>query len=252
MISSLFKSVFIEPLYNSLVFLSSVLPWESLGGAIIILTLVVKFILLPFQHKIIKTQKQLKLIEPKLQEIKKNTKDDRSEQAKQIMLLYKTHGINPLTSFWTLLIQIPIILALFFVFKSSATLHPELIYSFTPSPNEMSLIWLGLIDLSKTYFPLALLVGVTQFIQLWLANPKISLPDSNSSSNNQIIAQKMQTQMRYILPIFIIFAASSLPSAIGLYWITSNLFAITHEWWVRRESDRLLAPPDGVAPSPAR
>jgi len=248
MFSNIFHLIFFNPLYNLLITLSAFLPGQSFGGAIIVLTLLVKLILLPLQHQALKIQKKMKLLEPKLAEVKKLYSQDKNEQAKKTMALYREHGVNPLTTFWTILIQIPVILALFLVFRSGAALQPEILYTFVPRPEAISLIWLGLIDLTKAFFPLALLVGVSQFIQLWLAMPapiapseppKSATPPSQTNSP-QDFARKLQAQMRYTLPIFIVFAASTLPAAIGLYWLTSNLFAIGHELVVRRESKVLV------------
>lgn len=237
MISNLFRQIFFNPLYNLLIAISAFLPNQSLGGAIIVLTIIVKLALLPFQHQTLKTQKKLKLLEPELQALKKNYRhQDRNEQAKQMMALYRAHGVNPLSTFWTILIQVPIVLALFLVFRDSATLHPDLLYSFVPRPGTISVNWLGLVDLTRAFFPLSLLVGLSQFIQLWLATPPISSPSSPAS--------QIQKQMRYWLPIFIVFAASTLPAAISLYWLTSNLFAVGHELIVRREAATVVHQPE--------
>ena len=157
------------------------------------------------------------------------------------MELYRTHGVNPLTTFWTILVQIPIVLALFMAFRSGATLHSEFLYSFTPSPESISLIWFGLIDLTKSFFPLSLLVGISQFIQLQLSMPaKNQSITPNKTNSPQDFARNLQSQMRYTLPVFVVFAASTLPAAISLYWLTSNLFTIGHELVVRRETKELI------------
>ena len=244
MISSLFRQIFFNPLYNLLIALSVFLPGHSFGGAIIVLTLLVKLILLPLQHKALKIQKKLKILEPQLTAVKKLHQNDRAEQAKKIMELYRAHGVNPLTTFWTILVQIPIVLALFMAFRSGATLHSEFLYSFTPSPESISLIWLGLVDLTKSFFPLSLLVGVSQFIQLHLSLPaKTPAVNSNQTKSPQDFARNLQSQMRYTLPVFVVFAASTLPAAISLYWLTSNLFAIGHEIIIRRETKELIPQP---------
>lgn len=242
MISSVFNLIFFNPLYNLLITLSAFLPGYSFGGAIIVLTLLVKVVLLPLQHQALKIQKKMKILEPKLAEVKRLHSRDKGEQAKQIMALYRAHGINPLTTFWTILVQIPVILALFFVFQTGAALRPDILYSFVPQPEALSLIWLNFIDLTKPFIYLSLLVGLTQFIQLSLAAPaKLAPPQSKTKTGlPQDFARNLQAQMRYTLPVIIIFAASTLPAAIGLYWLTSNLFAIGHELVVRRESRELI------------
>ena len=128
--SYIFHQLFFNPLYNLLIWLSDVLPQHSLGLAIIILTIIVKIILLPLYHKTMTAQKKIKTLEPKLKSLKEKYADNREEQARQVMALYREHGINPLTSFWLLLIQIPIVLALFWVFRDSFNIRPEILYSF--------------------------------------------------------------------------------------------------------------------------
>ena len=244
MISKFFHLIFFDPLYNLLIALSAFLPGHDLGAAIIILTILVKTALLPLQHQALTTQKRMKLLEPKLQEIKKQYNHDRGEQAKQIMALYREHQVNPFSTFWTLLLQFPIILALFWVFRDSTTLHPEFLYSFTPLPVLTTNIWLGLIDLTRSYFPLALVVGLSQFWQLWLASAAPAHPSNANQpvSANQELMQNMNRQMKYWLPVFVVFASATLPAAISLYWITSNLFSVASEIIVHRRLSRAVPP----------
>ncbi len=91
----MFNTIFVEPLYNALVFLVDVIPGGDVGFAIIILTLVVKFILAPLHAKSIKGQFQLKQLEPKLREIRKNF-PDKKDQAAKTFELYKQYKISPL------------------------------------------------------------------------------------------------------------------------------------------------------------
>src|SRR3989344_2442253 len=157
MISYLFHQLFFDPLYNLLIWLSAVLPGHSLGLAIIILTIIVKIILLPLYHQTTTSQKKIKALEPKLKELKEKHASNREEQARQTMALYREHAINPLTSFWLLLIQIPIVLALFWVFQDSFNLRPELLYSFVTPPNIVNATLFGL-DLTARNYVLAILV----------------------------------------------------------------------------------------------
>ena len=240
MISYLFHQLFFDPLYNLLIWLSVVLPDHSLGLAIIVLTLIVKIILLPLYHKTTTSQKKIKSLEPKLKELKEKHASNREAQARATMALYREHGINPLTSFWLLLIQIPIVLALFWVFRDSFDIRPEILYSFITPPALINATLFGL-DLTTKNYLLAILVGASQFIQMRLAIPPIPPPTtSQERSFKNDFARSMNIQMRYVLPIFITLVSLGFPAALTLYWLTSNLFAIGHELFVKHRAQQLL------------
>ena len=239
MISSIFHQLFFDPLYNLLIWLSVVLPGHSLGLAIIILTIIVKLILLPLYHKTTTSQKKIKALEPKLKELKAKHANNREEQAKQTMALYREHGINPLTSFWLLLIQIPIVLALFFVFRDSFNIRPEILYSLITPPTLINATLFGL-DLTAKNYLLAILVGTSQFIQMRLAIPPIPPSNSPDRSFKNDFARSMKLQMRYVMPAFITLVSFGFPAALTLYWLTSNLFAIGHELFVKRQATTRL------------
>lgn len=236
--SYLFNQLFFNPLYNLLVWLSAVLPGSSLGLAIIILTILVKVILLPLYHKTTTSQQKIKSLEPKLKELKIKHADNREEQARQTMALYREHGINPLTSFWLLLIQIPIVLALFWVFRDSFTIHRDILYSFIAPPETINPTLFGL-DLTAKNYVLAILVGASQFIQMRLAIPPIAPPTTKERSFKDDLARSMNLQMRYMMPAFITIVSLSFPAALTLYWLTSNLFAIGHELVVKRRAGKI-------------
>ena len=235
MISGLFHQAFFLPLYNALVWLSGSLLGGDIGLAIIVLTLLVKIVLFPLQHRVNKTQITLKRLEPALADLKKKHASDRNKQAKQTMALYKEHGVNPFGGFLVLLIQIPILLALFWVFKDSFLLKPEWIYSFVTAPLAPSTELLGFLDITTRSIWLALLVGVTQFFQMHLVMPPTpKRAEGETSSLGADFSRSLSLQMRYFMPIMVVFIAISLPAAVPLYWITSNLFAIAHEIFINR------------------
>lgn len=235
MISSAFRFIFFFPLYNSLVWLSSVLPGADIGLAIIVLTLIVKVILFPLQHRMSKTQIALKRLEPKLANIKEQYADDKSEQARLTMALYKEHGVNPFSGFLVLMIQIPILLALFWVFRDSFTLKPEWLYSFVTAPAVPGTHLLGWLDITARSYWLAFIVGATQFFQMYLVTPPAPAvgPDAKPSLSSDF-QRSLSLQMRYFMPVMVTFIAIGLPAAISLYWLTSNLFAIAHELFINR------------------
>lgn len=240
MIKAFFVTVFFQPLYNILVFLADILPGHDVGLAIVLLTILVRLGLFPLYHKSTKTQAKLKEIEPELKALKEKHQD-REAQAKAMMELYKQHGINPFSGFMLLLIQLPIIFSLYSVFKGSLDLHADLVYPFIHLPTDVSHLFLGTsLDITGKSLTLAIIVGATQFIQMQLALPALPKKTEGTQSFGDEMSRNMQLQMKYFLPVMIIFIARSLPIAISLYWITSNLFSVGHELIVKKKALELL------------
>lgn len=240
MIISVFNTILFNPLYNALVFLTNILPGHNIALAIILLTVIVKLVLFPLYHKSTKTQAQIKNIEPKLKKIKEQYKDDKQEQAKKTMELYREHGINPFISIGLLFVQLPIVLALFYVFFRGFELNLDILYSFVSAPMMIDTSLFGFWDIADKSVFLAILVGISQYIQMRLALPPIPKSNKNQSSFKDDFARSMNIQMRYVMPVVIIFIASSFPIAISLYWLTSNIFAIGHELVVKRKASVLF------------
>ncbi|HEY4493525.1 MAG TPA: YidC/Oxa1 family membrane protein insertase [Candidatus Paceibacterota bacterium] len=240
MISSIFHNVLYEPFYNALVFLSGIVPGGDIGIAVIVLTIIVRFILLPLTHKQLHTQKRLKLVEGELRDIKKKYETDKQEQTRQMMELYKKHGINPLSGFLLILIQIPILLALYFVFSRGLPFNPEDLYGFIKIPDVVNFKFLGILDLATKNYFMAALVGVSQYIQIRLSLPPAPKGGVEAGKGfGEELAKSMNTNMRYVMPVMIALISASLPSVISLYWLASNLFAIAHELVVRRKALQL-------------
>src|SRR3989338_5200118 len=125
----LFNEVFYRPLLNALVFLTGFLPFNDLGLAVIILTVLVRSLLFPLMHRSIQTQNKMKMIEPELRKIKDKFKD-REEQAKRIMELYRALGVNPLSGVLLLFSQLPILIALYLVFRNGSDFDTLYLYNF--------------------------------------------------------------------------------------------------------------------------
>src|SRR3989344_6416190 len=124
------------PLYNGLIFLMGVFPFFDAGVTVIIFTIIIKLILLPLSIKASKAQLQMKGMEKGLNEIKEKYKDNKEEQSKKTIEMYREKGINPFASFFILLIQLPIIIGLYQVFLKSGlrVINIEMLYSFVPVP----------------------------------------------------------------------------------------------------------------------
>ena len=241
MISKIFNIVLFQPLYNALVFLSGVLPGHSVALAIVVLTVIIRFLLLPLYHKSMKTQHKLKEIEPEIKRLKEIYNTDKQEQARKIMELYRVHGINPFSGFLVLLIQLPVILALYYVFSKGFALNLDILYPFVQSPTLVDHTFFGFIPLTEKSYTMALFVGLTQFLQIKLTLPPLPSPDKGGERSFQTdFARSMNMQMRYVMPIIITVVASQFPVAISLYWLTGNLFGIAHELLVRKKANEII------------
>ena len=235
MIEHFFKPVFYTPLYNALAFLIQHIPGADLGIAVIILTIVVKLVIFPLNVKAIKTQVKLKLLEPELEAIKKKY-PDKQEQAKQTMAFYQKNNINPFGGILPLLIQFPIVLSLYSIFRSSGlpTINAALIYSFINAPTLVNVHFLGIVNIVGKSVILAILVAITQIIQVHYAVPKVKKPEGEPTFKDDL-ARSMNLQMRFVLPLITAYIAYITSGAVALYLITSNLFAIGQEIYVRKK-----------------
>jgi len=233
MISYLFNEIFYRPLFNGLIFLYNIVPGHDMGISIIILTILIRFILWPLTSKSIKNQKVLTKIQPQIEEIKKKFKNNKEAQAKALMGLYSENKINPLAGFLPLIIQIPIIFALWRVFLNSLNLDLNSLYSFIPAPVQIQSIFLGLVDLSHKSVVLAVLAGALQYFQTKMIIP--SYKPSGSSDFGQI----MSKQMLYFGPLLSIIIFWSLPAALPLYWIVVTLMTLLQQY-LNRDDRREL------------
>lgn len=240
MISTLFDGVFYYPLYNALILLSSLVPGGDLGVAVVLLTLIVRFALAPLSHKAIHTQKKLKQIEPDLAKIKEKHKNNVEEQGRATIALYREHGINPFSGIALLFVQLPLFIALYLVARDNFANVAEYAYSFVTAPTEFNSMFLGVVDISKPSIFLAVFAGITYFVQAQLSVPPVpKIEKGKETTFKDEFMQGMSLQTRYILPIIITFAGFKLAATVLLYWITSNLFSICHELYVRQKAKAL-------------
>ena len=229
--SYLYHTFFFDPLYNALVILFNVAPWADAGLIIILLTVLVRLVLYPLSKKAVVTQVKMAEIGPELEAIKEKYKDKAEEQARRTLALYRDRGVNPFSGIFVILIQIPIIFALYQIFLHFPEVRAELLYSFVSVPGAVDPTLLGLIDLSGKSLLLALLAAVSTYFQFQVVSRYQSAPKGNSFGDN--LTRSMQTQMKYVFPVIVFFIAYKISGVIALYWLTTNLFSIGQEIFVR-------------------
>jgi YidC/Oxa1 family membrane protein insertase len=222
--------LFYRPIYNGLIYIVSVLPGNSLFWAIVLLTLVLRTILLLPSQKAIRAQMQMQELQPKLQKIKEKYKGDQQRIALETMAVWKSAKVTPFGSCLPMLIQFPILIALFFVIQEG--LNPDNVHLFYSSYENFSLndinpIILGM-DLTKAnVFVLPFIVGGLQFLQMRTMRIR-----NKQNKNAKKEVQMATNMMSYIMPIMIALFTASLPAGVGIYWGTSTLYGIVQQQFI--------------------
>ena len=237
MFSYLYTSFIFNPLYNGLIFLMDLLPWIDAGVAVIIFTIIVRLILFPLSKKAVITQLMMKKIEPEINKIKTTMANDRNAQAMKMMALYKEKGISPFSSFIFLIIQLPIIFALYSIFIKSGLpdINKTILYDFIHRPT-VNMNFLGILDISKASTIMAIIAAVSQYLQLHFSinSPK---KDNNKTVNvnKQLdMTQNMMSNMKYIVPVMIFLISYKYSAVVALYWTVSSLFTLAQELYIKK------------------
>jgi YidC/Oxa1 family membrane protein insertase len=232
-LSFLFDELLYRPILNFLVLLQNVVPGHDFGLAIIILTALIRLILWPLAGQSIRSQKALQEIQPEINKLKEKHKGDKAAQAKAIMDLYKSKNINPASGCLPLFIQLPILIALYYAFWNGLkSTIGESLYSFVHLNGGVNFLFLGLIDLSQKSIVLGVLAGALQYYQTKMIMPqKQKAQPEKEGSFSDDFSRMMSTQMLYFMPIITVFIASTLPSGLALYWVTTSVFSIIQQYY---------------------
>jgi YidC/Oxa1 family membrane protein insertase len=243
MISSTFDALLYRPLYNLLVALIDI-PYIDAGVAVIVLTVIVKLLLFPISMKAVRAQEAMTLLQPELTAIQEKHKDDRNALALATLELYRKNGVNPFSGILTILIQIPIILALYWVFYKGGlpVIDVEKLYSFVPNPSTVDTTFIGLLEVTQSKSVIiALLTAATAFLQANITMMKPNLTSKPGESMRDDMVRSMHMQMKYVLPLVVGFVAFGLQAVVGLYWITSNLFGIGQHLYIKSKMKKVGA-----------
>jgi YidC/Oxa1 family membrane protein insertase len=194
---------------------------SNFGLVIIVFSLIIKIVLHPLTKQSMKSMKKMSLLQPKMTELREKFKDDPRKMNQEVMKLYKTYGINPAGGCLPILLQMPILIALYGLFISTIELRHE------------PFVWwikdLSIPDVIATLpfrIPifeinqisgLALLLGATMFLQ-----QKMTITDPR------------QKAMVYIMPVLFTLLFNSFPSGLNLYYFMFNLFSIAHQQYMNK------------------
>lgn len=231
-IFSFFHEILYRPLFNGLIFLYNVIPLHDFGVAIILLTIIIRLVLYPLNQKAIVSQKKLSQLQPQIKEIQAQYPADKVKQSQALMEFYKKNNINPASGCLPLLIQLPILIALYQVFWNG--LNPDslrLLYSFVASPERVNPMFLGLINLANPNYIFAILAGIFTFWQ-----SKMMVGFQPAASQGQDFSAAINKQMVYFMPLVTIFISWKLPAGLTLYWVVTTLAGIIQQYFVIKKN----------------
>ncbi|MBE6092735.1 YidC/Oxa1 family membrane protein insertase [Selenomonas ruminantium] len=190
--------------------ITSAAGFASYGWAIILLTIIVKMALYPLTVKQVKSMKAMQELSPKMKKIQEKYKDNPQMMQQKIGALYKDAGVNPLAGCLPLLIQMPILMGMYYS-----------LYNFSyPTPESAYFLWMTSMSDPDPLYILPVLSALTTFLQ-----QKMTTTDSNNPQ------MKM---MMFIMPLFIGWISINFPSGLVLYWVTMNVVQIVQQWWMYR------------------
>jgi YidC/Oxa1 family membrane protein insertase len=279
---NIFELIVVQPIFNLLLFIYSVLPGADFGIAIIIFTIIIRFALWPMVVRQLHQVKAMRKLQPELKRIKAASKGNRQAESMQMLELYKQHGVKPFRSILMLLIQLPIFIALFQVIQIFTT-HRDQIAEFTygfmqnlqpvrdllVDPNNFNEMFLGFVDLtSHAIGPnginlfLILLAGIAAYTQ-YIISKQTSPTTGSTKRLRDVLAEAgegkqpdqaelnavMMGKMVKFLPIMMFVIMVTLPGALALYYVTSNIFAaIQQHFLLKRDAEEM----DQIADLPVK
>ena len=182
----------------------------NFGVAIILATIVIKIILLPLTLKQDKSMKSMKVLQPEIEKIKQQYQNDPKMMNQKTMELYQKHKVNPMGGCLPLLVQLPILWALFGVLKDTATV-----------PQDSTFLWMQLIN-PDPYYVLPVLNGVVSFLQQKVMG---------SSDNPQM------KNMMYIFPLMMVFISYKMPAGLQIYWLASSVSDVVQQYLIMKKGD---------------
>jgi YidC/Oxa1 family membrane protein insertase len=266
---NIFDLIVVQPIFNLLIGLYSLIPGGDFGIALIIFTIIVRFALWPLVKRQLHQVSAMRKLQPQLAKIKKETKGNRQAESMRMMELYKEHGVSPFRSIGILLIQLPIFIALYQVIQIF-TLHRDQIAKFTydflenipaikeiiTNPDNFNQNLFGFIDLTAHAIGgpgginiwlviLAIIAAVTQYFMSKQTAPQLEskkrLRDilaeagegkqADQSEMNAIVMNKMIK----FLPFIMLFVMLSLPGALALYYAVSNVVAVFQQHYILKQ-----------------
>ncbi len=252
-IGSIFDAVLIAPLVNALFFIYGIIPGHDFGIAIILFTIAIRLILWPLANKQLHSQKKMQSLQGDIAKVKAKAGGDKQKESAMLMELYKEKEVSPFSACLPALLQFPILIAMFIVFqRATGDINQVANILYAPVENlpyiqqvlsgqiPFDSTLLGILPMTKPSAILAILAGLTQFIQVKMITPRKQKTDSKDPQ------AQMTAMMNYTFPALTVFIAWSLPAALPLYWITTNMVSIFQQWLIMRKEVDVMEEADVV------
>jgi len=245
---SIFNTILYQPILNLLVFFYNSIG-HDMGVSIIIVTVLVRLVLVPSFAKSLRSQRALQNIQPEIDALREKYKDNPEKQSKEMMAFYKNNKINPLSSCLPLVIQLPILLALYRVILNLQHFDAGQLYHFIANPVTINAISLHFINIMKPNLPLAALAGLAQFWQSWmlLRKPKTEKPKEKKPADAASMTNAISRQMTYLFPVMTIIISIKLPAGLPMYWLATTLFAIGQQYYIFKTKPK--SKPEALKPA---
>lgn len=219
--AELFRTILYTPLFNGFVALYNLIP--DVGVVILIITILIKGALYPLTSKSIRAQKSLTDLQPKLDAMKREHKDNQQKLAQETMRIYKENKVNPLGSCLPLLIQLPVFLALYWVLRDGLTTTDfHLLYPFVSNPVSINPMSLGVINLALPSTVLAFVAGAAQYWQAKMLSRTHPPKKAGAGAKDEDMMSMMNKQMLYVMPVMTVVIGFQLPGGLSLYWFLST------------------------------
>jgi YidC/Oxa1 family membrane protein insertase len=234
----MFNTLVQQPIQASLVFFYHLLG-GNLGLSILATTLVLRLLLIPLTLPSLKSAKKIQSLKPELDDLKRL--HGNNKQALQIaqLELYKKHQINPAAGCLPQIINLIVLIGLYQVllqFLQTGTINS--------SPVNLSFLWMNLAEPDHLYL-IPIIAGLTQFILALMLMPATSTAaektlavqtksavDDKQANDMSHMAETMQQQMLYLMPIMTVFISLKFPAGLGVYWIFTTIFSIIQQYFV--------------------
>lgn len=266
----MFTTLIVQPLFNLLALIYGLLPGHNFGLALIIFTIVIRFLMWPLVKKQLHHAKAMRELQPEMKRIKKEAKGDRQKESMMMMALYKEREVSPFGSLGVLAVQLVILIGLYSGLRrviDDPNAFIDLAYPLIQSVgwikelagniNMFDGTLVGLVDLTRPafrdnsiYWPAMLLVigsAVTQFFQ----SKQLMPTDKDARGLRQILRdagkgeQADQSEvnaaitrgMKYMIPGMILIFTAGLPSALALYWFTSGAVAYLQQARILKQDE---------------
>lgn len=222
-VSDIFTIILLNPMINFLVILNNVL-FSSFGLAIIAFTIIIRLVTFPATLRQLHSTRAMQSIQPRIQEINKKFSDPKRRQ-QEVMGVYKDAGVNPLGCLGPMVLQFPILIALYSAVRLALATSPEALerlsghlYSWSYLQHAVPLQdhFIGM-DLRTGNLIMVVLVGITTWAQT-----KTTV--SNAPMDDKQRAQ--QQMMAYMMPLMFAFFALNFPAGVSLYWVVNSLVGI--------------------------